>query len=167
MPLITVHQGGPDIDAGVYPVVLVALTGPKTVTAQRGPKAGQDIQLFDWTFEIMDGIHNDVQIDASTSTASGPKSKMYAFLTALAGGRPPAIGSTFEANDLVGKLALATISRPDDGWPRIDNLSAMPAAMLAQGFAKTTGTPLAAETAPAAAQPVAAAADAARGDLPF
>lgn len=171
MPLFTVKQGGSEIEPGVYPVSLVKITGPKTVTAQRGPKAGQDIELFDWTFSIMDptGRYDGEEIDASTSTASGPKSKMYAFLTALLGGRPPAVGQTFEANDLIGKIALATISKTEDGWPRIDNLGAMPAAMLAQGIAAATGAPLASPPA-AAGQPAreaVAAGAAASSDLPF
>lgn len=146
MPLITVSQGAPEGmfqgQDGVYPVTLVEIKGPKTVTAQRGPKAGQDIQLLDWVFAIDDGDYDGQLIEASTSTASGPKSKMYSFLTALFGGKAPAIGAQFEGPDLYGRRALATIRRDaDGGWPRLENLGAMPASMLQNGFAKATGTP--------------------------
>jgi hypothetical protein len=173
MPFIEVSQSGPDIPDGVYPVVLVDIKGPKTVTAQRGPKAGQDIDLLDWEFAVTDGPHADTVIAASTSTASGPRSKMYAFLTALFNGVAPQIGAGFEKPDLVGRMALATVKKDDSGWLRIENLGAMPASMQGQRFAAQTGAPVAAAGAPAPAAATnaplreAVAAGAAQGDLPF
>lgn len=182
MSFITVSRGGADIPAdfvpGPYILVLTGVSDPKTVTAQRGPKAGQDIDLIDWQFEIFDGPFSGLPVDASTSTASGPKSKMFGYLTALLG-RPPIVGQSFEKNDLISKLALGTISVDDGGYLRIDNLSAIPASMLAGQIAVSTGAPVTAPGAPApvaveaapapvavAAEPVAAAA-APTGDLPF
>lgn len=176
MSFIEVTQSGPDIPDGVYPVTLVDIKGPKTVTAQRGPKAGQDIALLDWEFAIDDGPHDGVVIQASTSTASGPRSKMYAFLTALFNGVAPSIGAGFEKADLTGRRALATVKKDEAGWLRIENLGAMPASMLAQKVAQVTGAPV---TAPGAPAPVAAApsareavaagagGEAPTGDLPF
>lgn len=142
MPFITVTQGGIDIPDGVYPVTLVEIKGPKTVTAQRGPKAGQEVDLLDWVFAIDEGPYEDTTIEASTTTASGPKSKMFGYLTALQGGKAPDIGASFEAVDLCGRRALATIRKDDSGWCRIENLGAMPASMLAAGVARATGAPL-------------------------
>jgi len=173
MPFIEIHQSGPDIPDGVYPVTLVDIKGPKTVTAQRGPKAGQDIDLLDWEFAVDDGPHEGVVISATTSTASGPRSKMYAYLTALFNGVAPAIGAKFEKTDLNGRRALATIKKDDGGWLRIENLGAMPAAMLSQRVAAMTGAPVAVDGAPAPAaavsQPLreAVAAGAQASDLPF
>jgi hypothetical protein len=171
-PLITINRGGQDIpenfEPGPYIVVLTQLNGPKTVTAQKGPKAGQDIDLFDWIFNIFDGPHEGLEVQASSSTASGPKSKLYSYITALSGGRAPAVGTAFNRDDLVGKLALATISINDGGWLVIDNLSAVPASILAGKVAAATGAPVTAEGAPA---PVAAAAAPVAAnpatDLPF
>lgn len=153
-PFITVTKGGVDIEDGAYPVVLTGISDPKTVTAQRGPKAGQDIQLIDWTFSIDDTTspYDGTEIAASTSTASGPKSKMFAYLTALLGGRAPQVGQAFEKGDLIGRLAVATIRKDENGWPRIENLSAMPRGQRQEPVA-------------AAATPVAAAAGST--DLPF
>jgi hypothetical protein len=132
MALIAVGAGGPDI-VGVFPVILSDLEGPKTITAKSGPNAGQDVDVFDWIFAIDDGGQFDGEIvKATSSTASGPKSKMYAYITALLGGRPPAEGQTFEKQDLVGRVALATIGPNEGGWPRIQNLSALPASMQQQ-----------------------------------
>lgn len=149
MPFTTISAGAniPDNwQDGVYPVILSDIVGPKTVTAQRGPKAGQDIELYDWQFVVESGRFENLQIDASTSTASGPKSKMYAFLTALFGGKAPPIGTNLEKGDIVGRSALATIQMDDNGWLRVTNLSALPAGYAGQQ---------AAQAAPAAVEPAA------------
>jgi hypothetical protein len=51
---------------------------------------------------------------------------MYGFLTALLGGRPPAVGQGFEVQDLIGRQAMITIRRDEDGWTKVDNVSALP-----------------------------------------
>lgn len=168
MTFITVSQGGPsaetDIPDGVYPVMLTELKDPRTVTARRGPKAGQEIDLIDWIFTIDapgTPVH-DRPLDGSTSTASGPRSKMYAWLTALLGGKPPAPQQQFSKSDLVGRMALATVSHDDGGWPQIASLGAMPQSMLGQRIAAATGAPAA--VPPPVTQPIAVAT---AGDLPF
>jgi hypothetical protein len=176
-PLITVSSGGPDIPEGAYPVVLADIQGPRTVTAQRGPKAGQDIDLFDWIFHVdaPGQPYDQTEISASTSTASGPRSKMFAFLTAIFGGITPPIGSSFEKEQLTGRHALATLQKDDEGWLRITNLGALPQGWNGQGTPPqaqpATATAPVQPAAQPASQPVAAA-PAAReqvsdGSLPF
>lgn len=150
---ITVNPGGPEIPDGVYLVQLTKISDPKTVTAQRGPKAGEDVDLIDWTFTIDQPGHpvHDQSLEASTSTSSGPRSKMYAWLTALYGGVAPVVGAQFRKSDLLGRFALATTRKDDSGWPRIENLGAAPAALLGQRIAATTGVPVQAAGAPAPA----------------
>lgn len=154
MALLTINGGGTDIEPGVYPVILTAIEGPKTIVPQSGPNAGQDVDIFDWRFAIDGGDLDGTEVSATTSTNSGPRSKMYAFITALLEGKAPTVGQSFEAKDLVGRVALATISRSESGWPRIENLGAIPKQM------PTSRQPRAA--APATA-PVAASGS----DLPF
>lgn len=151
MPFITIKSGAVEIPDGVYPVTLVELKGPRAVTAQRGPKAGEEIQLIDWIFAIDDGELDGTTIEAATSTASGPKSKMYAYLTALFNGKAPQVGTSFEPSDLCGRRALATVRTDESGWPRIENLGAMPAAMQQKGFAQKTAAAAAPEGSPAPA----------------
>ena len=161
MPLFTVAQGGPDIPDGPYYVILTGISGPKTVLAKRGPKAGQEIDLYDWKFAIDDGPKEGEEIESSTSASSGPRSKLYAYLTALLGGKAPEIGSTFELGDLVGRRALATIRKDETGWPRIENLSAVPATaplpltptIEAARQAAAVRQPQAADSAPASPSP--------------
>lgn len=171
---ITVNPGGPDIPDGVYLVQLTKISDPRTVTAQQGKFAGQDVDLIDWTFQIDQPgspLH-DQELEASTSTKSGPRSRMYAWLTALLGGVAPQVGTGFKKSDLIGRFALATTRKDDNGWPRIENLGAAPAALLGQRIAQATGTPVQATGAPApvaaAAQPLREAVAAAPADnLPF
>ena len=85
---------------------------------------------------------------------SGPKSKTYAWLTALLGGTPPAVGQSYPKSQLVGRLALATISIDAGGWAKIVNLSAMPR-QAAPAAAPVAAAPVAAPARPVAEQPVA------------
>lgn len=174
MPLIDIKAGGPDVPDGAYSVTLVDITGPKTIVAQKGPNAGEEFQIFEWLFAIDDGPYENTELPESSSTASGPKSKLYGWVTALLNGVPPAVGAKFEASDLKGRRAIATIRRENPGdWPKITNLGAMPVSGQQAGFAKATGAAVQPQGAPA---PVAAAAvplrdqvaaDQPTADLPF
>ena len=88
--IITISAGAPasDLTPGVYEVTLTDISEPRTIFPQTGPNAGKEVQLRDWTFALEDGT----EVTGSASTASGPKSKTYAWLTALLGGTPPAVG---------------------------------------------------------------------------
>lgn len=173
----TISAGGPtgdnDVPDGVYPVILTAIGEPKTVTARRGPKAGQDIDLIDWTFAIDSPGHpiDARELTESTSTASGPKSKMYAYITALSNGVAPPANAKIAKAQLIGRRALATVSHDEGGWPRISNLGALPLGMQQAAFAQATGTPMAQPTPNGGTyptpMPVPAAPAAKTDDLPF
>jgi hypothetical protein len=178
MSFIEVKSGGtnPDLADGVYPVILTEISDPRTVTAQRGPNAGEDFTLIDWKFAVLEGPGEGEIVEASTSTASGPKSKLYAYLTALFGGVKPPVGTKLEKTDLVGRTALATIARDEEGWIRISNLGAMPAnyprpqapATAPAAAPQAPAAPVAQQAAPPALQPLPAQAAAPHGDnLPF
>jgi hypothetical protein len=125
--LITINPGrregafsGAD---GAYAATLVAIEGPRSATNSR---TGEAFEAMDWTFAIEGAPDEASLVWASTSVASGPRSRMYGYLTALLGGRPPAVGQSFEAQDLVGRMALVTVRRDEDGWLKVENVSAMP-----------------------------------------
>lgn len=147
--LITISSGSTSSfqgEDGVYVLTLVDISEPRTIFPQRGVNAGKEVNLRDWTF----AFENGDEVTEGASTASGPKSKTYAWLTALLGGQPPQIGQSYPKAQLVGRMALGTIRRDEGGWPRLVNLSAMPQQMLQQQFAQATAAPT--------QQPVAAAA---------
>lgn len=168
MSFIEIKANGPDIPEGVYPVLLTEIAGPKVVTAQRGPNAGKDIELLDWKFVIdtPGQPYDETPIEASTSTASGPRSKMFAYLTALFGGVAPPVGTRLERDQIVGRSALATVQKDADGWLRITNLGAAP--VTHQSAAQVPAQPAPApEPVAATASPVREAVARASGDLPF
>lgn len=125
----TVTAGAPqiDIEPGVYEVTLIGISEIRDINPQTGPNAGKVVSLRDWTFALEDGT----EIRGSASTSSGPKAKSYAWLTALLGGTPPAVGQIIPFSQLIGREALATIEIDEGGWPKIRNLSAKPRARAA------------------------------------
>src|SRR5574340_151354 len=84
--IITISPGAPAIDLtpGVYEVTVTAISEIRTIVPQAGPNIGKEVELRDWTFALEDGT----EINASASTRSGPKSKQFAWVTALLGGTP-------------------------------------------------------------------------------
>jgi hypothetical protein len=157
--LITVSSGAPqtDIEPGTYEATLTEISEPRTIFPQTGPNAGKEVSLRDWTFALEDGT----EIRGSASTASGPKSKTYAWLTALLGGTPPVIGQSYPRSQLIGRECLVTVAIDEGGWAKIVNLSARPKAR--------TPEPVASPQPPrrAAARPVAPVAAGIADDLPF
>ncbi len=149
--IISVTSGAPpvDIEPGTYTVTLTDISKPRPIYPQSGPNAGKEVMLRDWTFTLDD----DRQITGSASTASGPKSKTFAWLTALLG-HPPVVGQDYPRSQLVGRLVLATIILDDAGYPRVQQLT-----MLPKTAPRTAPAPAA---RPGPAQPVAPA-----SDLPF
>lgn len=153
---ITITAGAPQVDItpGVYEVTLTEISEPHVIFPQTGPNAGKEVSLRDWTFALDDGT----EIQGAASTASGPKSKTFAWLTALLGGTPPVVGQSYPRTQLIGRMALATITIDEGGWPKITNLSALPKARPAPA------QPVAAPAPTRRAQPAAAAP---AEDLPF
>lgn len=159
---ITITAGLPQVDIapGVYEVTLTEISEIRTILPQTGPNAGKEVTLRDWMFSLEDGT----EIRGSASTASGPKSKTFAWLTALLGGTPPQVGQSYPRSQLIGREALATISIDEGGWPKITQLSARPRARAAAPV--PVAAPVAAPVSPHRAQPVAAAPVVA-ADVPF
>jgi hypothetical protein len=146
--LITVNSGAPDIEPGTFTVTLTDISGPRTIVPKSGPNAGEEVEVLDWTFATEDGQ----ELDAISSLKTGPKSKTIKWLTAFFGAVPPP-GASFDAKDIIGRMAIATVVLDEGGWPRIDTLSALPVARK----------PKAAAPAP---EPVAAAVAVAEADEP-
>jgi hypothetical protein len=126
-------------DDGTYAVTLVRIGvedregiftpgATRSYEGQFGPKTVQD-----WRFALEDGSVIDAAVPAPRLRAGEevihPKSTYYTYLTALAGGKAVAEGTSFDPQKhLVGRMALATIQRDDRGYPRIISLGALPTA---------------------------------------
>jgi hypothetical protein len=165
MPFVEIKKSGPDVPDGAYPMILTAIEGdpenpnqPRHVVPETGPNAGKDLYFWDWKFRInIPGDHplNETpEFKYGTSTATGPRSKMFGLLTALLNGQRPAVGMAFEMNDLIGRQVYATVQRDEAGYCDIVGFSPVPAHLQQQAFAQTTGAPT--QGTPVAPQPAAA-----------
>ena len=105
-----IAKSNKDIEPGTY----------KASLAEVSIKEGETGQYRLWDF-LADVNGELVPVSATSSMNTGPKSKAYQWLTALIGKAPQA-GETIE--DPIGKMVLLTISRKDNGFPKIDLLTA-------------------------------------------
>lgn len=174
---VVIGAGGPppeeDVPDGSYPLMLVEIGEWREVTAQKGERAGQKFDLRDWVFKVNGNPAYDGRtVKTSASTASGPKSKQYALIVALNGGRAPKPGERFDVDELVGRMLLGQVFHDDGGYPKVGDVMAIPVGMLSQQFGAATGAPVA-PAAPAAApaapqaQPIREAVAAGQDELPF
>jgi hypothetical protein len=154
VPLITVTAGTPVLKPGTYNATLIGIA-PKRLTTKFSIPPGAEDDFLEWTW-LVEGPDKDVEITSLTSLATGPKSAIMRYLTALVGADNFDIGSGFEENDLVGKKVQVQIIEKD-GFSKIDNIVAPTVARTAAATAPVKAP------APAVVAPVANDLD----DLPF
>lgn len=131
MPTLRIGKG---IEPGAYEVTLQHVSSPKTIYPANEPDG---VQILEWQFIADDGTI----IDDSTSMNTGPRSKMYGWLTALNNGKAPAVDEDINTDDLLGRRVIANVALSEKGWPKITSLSAIPLARQQQKFAEATQAP--------------------------
>jgi hypothetical protein len=106
---ITIGGGSQiEIKDGTYPAVLESI---ETVASPSATIAGDARR---WTFLVEhDGKVEPLSVFSSMNT--GPKTKAYAWLTALLGEAPKS-GQTY---DPVGKRCLLQVNHKESGWPDV------------------------------------------------
>lgn len=138
--LITV-AAVPQFDEGTYVGTLSSIE-KKTIVPKQGKQAGEEVDIFEWRFDLAhlsdgeDVKAGDPVTDfdtgepiigrATSSTASGPRSKLSGFLVALLGPQAIEPGAQYGESDLVGKKALVTLVADGGGYPKVESLAAMP-----------------------------------------
>lgn len=123
MPLIRIEEA-PGVEAikpGTYPVTLIDIRPDTIITNDRG---AQDI--FRWKFAVDDGSEEGVEFEAISSQLTSPKTKLYAWLTALLGEDKVGVGMDFEKKDLVGREALGQFQTDAKGWTQLTALVEKP-----------------------------------------
>ena len=110
MPFDITSGSNKNIPPGTYKAQL-------TEVSIRNGETG-DYRLWDFVAEVNGEL---LPISGTSSMNTSPKSKAYAWLTALIG-RAPQSGEQIE--DPIGKTVLMTISQKDNGFPKIDLLTA-------------------------------------------
>jgi hypothetical protein len=149
MPLITVSAGTPAIPAGTYPATLVGIRPKSLVT--KFSTDGKEQDFLEWTW-LVEAPDKDVEINSLTSTATGPKSRIFEYLLALLGTPKVDVGAGFDEGDLVGKKVLVSTTVTEDGFAKIDQIVAAPRG-------RQTTKPVETVKAPATDEPT--------DDLPF
>jgi hypothetical protein len=150
VPLITVKAGTPAIPAGTYLADLIGIT-PKRMVTQYS-KNGEEQDFLEWLW-LVHGEDREIEVNSLTTTATGPKSRIFEYLVAMLGSDKVQIDAGFDESDLVGKQVMVQIITTDEGFAKID---------------RVMGAPKGGKTAPAVAAPaLVAVADAPGDDLPF
>ena len=88
-------------------------------------QTGEPRSLVAWTFNV-EGAEGPVEVEATSSTASGPRSKAFKWLIALLGATRVQSGEHIGADDIVGAQANVTVSISDDGYPKVSEVTALP-----------------------------------------
>lgn len=163
MPTVQITAGGPDIQDGSYPLQLVKVTGPRMFIPEQGQNAGKEVYVYDWTWRTRNHKGEAIELEETSSTATGPRSKLFEWVTALRNGVAPAVNEAINLDEYVGRLTLGQIQRdpPQTGWPKIVQMMALPPAMQQQIFGQATGAPVQPAPAPQAAPQAPAAPQAA------
>jgi hypothetical protein len=143
MPLITV-KAGTGMPPGTYPATLISIS-PKRMVTQYS-KNGEEQDFLEWAWDV-DGT----EIRSLTTTATGPKSRIFEYLVALLGADKVVVDAGFEENDLVGKRALLSLVLNDDGFSKVDRVVAAP--KQAPRAAQPAPRPSAVQPTPAAPAP--------------
>lgn len=108
-----IQAGGPDIAPGTYRGTLEKVEiGEGTFNGNTGP-----IRIWHFLIDVAGTL---TPISATSSMGTGPKTKAYAWLTAILGTAPQA-GTTVE--DPIGKQVLVTVVKKDNGFPKIEQLT--------------------------------------------
>lgn len=112
-------------EPGVYQAGLVEVSDPWTFVPKAGFNAGEEVTRISWVFAVEDDDAHDGQlIEYLTSAATGPKSNMYALLTALFGGKAPPVGTKLEKRQLIGRSVQLTLAYNGD-YLNVTNVAAI------------------------------------------
>lgn len=124
-------------DDGTFAATLVEFGDVVSTDADGNPLIssvdGKPYSYREWTWAI-DGAPEDADLVwGRTSGASGPKSKAYGWLVALFGGVAIPPNTHLDDKQLVGRQALISVRRNEQGYTNIEGVMAMPKAPAAAG----------------------------------
>jgi hypothetical protein len=111
---------GTPVTPGTYPATCVSVEAVTLDTAD-GPR-----DLLRWTFLV--AVSDDApeaEVDALSSRNTSPRSKPYAWVSALLGGAPEP-GQRVRLADLAGRRCLVSIENDENGYPKVAGLVAPP-----------------------------------------
>ena len=123
----TILDIGGDVQPGTYLCTLIGLervtfTEEQDRVDQFGNQhqAGEVVEKLRWTFATDDGA----QLDGSTSLATGPRSKMRAWMAGI--GVDISKPAKLSLRDLVGRECMVNVALDDGGYAKIASVVAVP-----------------------------------------
>ena len=117
----TILDIGGDIQPGTYICTLIGLERFEIVSnGEFDTPAGEVIDKLRWTFAAEDGT----TIEGSTSLATGPRSKMRAWMAGI--GVDISKPAKLSLRDLLGRSALVNVALNDNGYATIASVVAPP-----------------------------------------
>jgi hypothetical protein len=117
----TLEIGG-DVTPGTYQCTLIELERFEIIsTGEFDTPAGEAIPKLRWLWATEDGT----TIEGSTSLATGPRSKMRAWMAAI--GVDLSKPGTVKLSSLIGREALVNVSLNEQGYAAIASIVAVPA----------------------------------------
>jgi len=121
MPLAEV-QPRAEVAPGTYEAV-VSNVEPDIIVPKTGRNAGQNVPILRWNFAI-EGVEDRIESITGRDPTSEKSNLFKYFVATLGSDKTKWLDA--ETEDLVGKPVLVTISISEDGWPRVDNVTARP-----------------------------------------
>jgi hypothetical protein len=118
MPLAEITPRN-NVEPGTYEGVVVSVV-KDVIVPRMGNQAGQNVNILRWTFDI--GADHNVE-SITGRDPSSEKSNLFKYFVALIG-PDRTKWAEVEQEDLVGRKALVTVSLNDEGWERIDGVTA-------------------------------------------
>jgi hypothetical protein len=116
----TLDIGG-DVQPGTYECTLVELSRFSIVsTGEFDTPAGEEIPKLKWVWATDDGL----MIEGTTSLATGPRSKMRAWMAAI--GVDLSKPGKVKLSELVGHEALVNVAINESGFASISSIVARP-----------------------------------------
>jgi hypothetical protein len=128
MATITISAGGKQGsyrgEPGVFTGTLVShtLEGPFDSKTPKFP--GEQFRLHEWGFALDGAPDEESMVWMTSGESTGPKSRTFAIITALAGGKEPTAGMDIDTDKLIGRQALLDVRRNDRGY--LDAVGIMP-----------------------------------------
>jgi hypothetical protein len=117
-------------EEGVYPAVLATHTIEGPFKSKDKPE--ETFKLHEWGFAIDDDnvAEDERMVWITSGESTGPKSKTFGILSALAGGKPLAVGTKIDIEThLIGRSVLVDVRRNDRGYLDCVGVTPMPKAM--------------------------------------
>lgn len=134
MTTITITAGGkPGAyrgEEGVYAATLVSheIVGPFDAKQPKFP--GEKYSLHEWGFAIEDAPEGSEMVWITSGESTGPKSRTFGIITALAGGKQPQVGQSIDIDkQLVGRRALVDVRKNENGYLDAVSITPLPKAM--------------------------------------